>query len=181
MDIRQTIDLLEANSRKTLELVRLPYGRSSLQPVMSAATIDNHYGKLARGYVDRFNNNEGDRNFNEAGAYLHNIFFTQLQSPKTNNRPSGPVAAIINRKYGDFGKFKEQILKAAMSIQGSGWIYMAKNGEIKTIRNHAIRSDIALLIDWWEHAWFTDYGTDKKRYLNNIWRILNWNAVNGRL
>jgi len=181
LDIRQTIDLIESNSQKTLELVRLPYGKNGLQPVMSAATIDNHYGKLARGYVDRYNNKEGDRAFNEAGAYLHNIFFTLLAAPKPNNRPTGPALALINRRYGDFSKFKDAMLKAAMGIQGSGWVYMARNGDIKTIRNHAIRSDIALLIDWWEHAWFTDYGTDKKRYFNNIWRIINWNAVNGRL
>jgi Fe-Mn family superoxide dismutase len=112
---------------------------------------------------------------------LHNIFFGQLRGPKQNNRPTGPVLSLINRKYGDFAKFKEQMLKAAMSIQGSGWVYMSRTGEIKTIRNHQIKSDIILLIDWWEHAWTIDYGSDKKRYLNNIWRIINWDAVNSRL
>ncbi|NBW58673.1 hypothetical protein EBR43_13035, partial [bacterium] len=58
---------------------------------------------------------------------------------------------------------------------------LARNGDIKTIKNHAIRSDILMLVDWWEHAWFTDYGTNKKKYLENIWRIINWGAVNSRL
>jgi Fe-Mn family superoxide dismutase len=181
LDIRETIDLLEGTKGKTLELIRLPYGTSALAPVMSAKTIEIHYGKLARNYVKRYNDREGDPKFNEAGAYLHNIFFGQLRAPKSNNRPTGPVSKIIERKYGDFEKFKEQVLKAAMTIQGSGWVYMSRTGEIKTIRNHQIKSDIALLIDWWEHAWTIDYGSDKKRYLNNIWRIINWDAVNSRL
>lgn len=181
MDIRTAITLVEAGSARSLELVKLPYNRSSLQPVLSASSLALHYDKLAQGYVDRYNKKEGDRPFNEAGAFLHNIYFAQFTSPKSPNRPSGPVSSLINRKYGDFNRFKEKMLTAAMSIQGSGWVYMAKNGEIKTIKNHQIKSDIALLIDWWEHAWVTDYGSNKVKYFNNIWRIINWNAVNHRL
>ena len=68
-----------------------------------------------------------------------------------------------------------------MKIQGSGWIYLAKNGQIKTIKNHAIRSDIILLIDWWEHSWALDYQADKKKYLTNTWKIVDWEKINRRL
>jgi len=180
-EIREIIDLLESKSGRILELDRLTYGKSSLAPVLSANAIEYHYDQLARGYVDRFNKGEGDPVFNEAGAYLHNIYFSQFTSPKSSNRPNGTSEQLIKRKYGDFAKFKEQMLKAAMGIQGSGWVYMNRSGDIKTIRNHAKRSDIALLIDWWEHAWYTDYGTNKKKYLDNIWRIIDWNVINGRL
>ena len=71
--MRELIALTEEKTK--LELKKLPYGTSSLSPVMSKTTIDNHYGKLARSYVDRYNKGEGDPTFNEAGAYLHNIFF----------------------------------------------------------------------------------------------------------
>ena len=60
-----------------------------------------------------------------------------------------------------------------MKIQGSGWVYLATDGSIKTIKNHQVRDDILLLIDWWEHAWILDYGTDKKKYLNEQWKIIN--------
>ena len=180
MDLRQIIDLVEAKSSKKLELKDLKYGRSALSPVLSGKNIDNHYDKLARGYVERYNDGEGDPTFNEAGAFLHNIYFEQFRAPKNNNRPTGPVAALIDKKYGNFLKFKDEVKKAAMSIQGSGWVYMSKSGEIKTIKNHAKRSDIKLLIDWWEHAWYMDYGTDKKKYLENIWRIIDWTVINSR-
>jgi Fe-Mn family superoxide dismutase len=181
LDIRQTIDLLEAKSKNTLELLRLPYSKTALSPVLSQKNMDNHFSTLAKGYVDRYNAGEGDSTFNEAGAFLHNIFFGQFAAPRAANKPNGPMLSLINRKYGDFESFKEQFTKTAMSVQGSGWIYLSRSGEIKIIKNHAKRTDIALLIDWWEHAWFDDYGTNKSKYLNNIWRIINWNAVNSRL
>ena len=68
-----------------------------------------------------------------------------------------------------------------MKIQGSGWIYLSKSGKIKTIVNHEIRKDIFLLVDWWEHAWALDYQSDKAKYLENIWKIINWDVINSRL
>jgi hypothetical protein len=115
---------------------------------MSKSTLENHYGKLARGYVDRYNKGEGDATFNEAGAYLHNIFFPQLRAPKNGNAPTGASLALINRHFGSFVDFKKDFEVEAMKLQGSNWIYLSRNGQIKTIKNHAIRTDIALLIDW---------------------------------
>ena len=179
-DIRETIDLLEAKEKSQLEQIRLPYSRTDLAPVMSSAEIDLHYGKLYKGYVDRYNNNEGDSKFNEAGAYLHSIFFSQFKHPGSQ-RPTGRIADIINYHHTNFVDFKRTFAEEAMKIQGSGWIYLSKTGQIKTIRNHAVRSDIALLIDMWEHAYQNDYGSNKKKYLDSIWRIIDWSAVNRRL
>jgi Fe-Mn family superoxide dismutase len=178
-DIRHLITIVE--SKKELELEKLPYGRGSLSPVMSRATIDYHYGELAKSYVERYNKKEGDRTFNEAGAYLHNIFFPQLRPPRSNNKPQGAILSLIEKKFDSFSDFKEKFKKEAMKIQGSGWIYLSKSGEIKTIKNHQIKRDIALLIDWWEHAWAKDYGSNKSKYLDNIWRIINWDYVNSKL
>jgi superoxide dismutase len=41
--------------------------------------------------------------------------------------------------------------------------------------------DIILLIDWWEHAWALDYQADKKGYLRNQWKIINWNLIGSRV
>lgn len=180
MDFRQVIDLIESKSSKKLELKSLPYSKSSLSPVLSSKNLENHHNKLARAYVERYNDGEGDPVFNEAGAFLHNLFFEQFQTPRPNNKPNGSVEALIDKKYGSFSAFKDQVTKIAMGIQGSGWVYLSKSGEIKTIKNHAKRNDIKLLIDWWEHAWYMDYGTDKRKYLDNIWRIINWTVINSR-
>jgi Fe-Mn family superoxide dismutase len=83
--------------------------------------------------------------------------------------------------YESFENFKDKFKEVAMGIQGSGWVYLSKKGEIKTIVNHEIKNDIALLVDWWEHAWVLDYEHDKGKYLDNIWRIINWEVINARL
>ena len=67
-----------------------------------------------------------------------------------------------------------------MDIQGSGWVYLSYIGDIKTITNHEVQDDILLLVDWWEHSYFLDYGPNKKEYLENIWKIMNWNHINTR-
>jgi Fe-Mn family superoxide dismutase len=181
MDIRSTIDLIETKSKPDLERVKVDYKHGDLSPVMSSATFDLHYGKLYKAYVDRYNSGEGDKSFNEAGAFLHSIWFKQFRRPKASNKPTGTVDSIITRKYGSFEAFKKEFKEAAMKLQGSNWIYLSKSGAIKTISNHAKRTDIALLVDWWEHSWIHDYGTDKAKYLDNLWRIIDWNVINHRL
>lgn len=180
--IRRNIDLLEATTRPAkLETTPLPYGERDLEPVMSAATIQYHYENLARGYAKRYNAGEGNANFNRAGSFLHNKFFPQLKAPRGANRPRGAVAELIDDKFGSYEDFKTAFKDAAMKIQGSGWVYLSTAGEIKTIPNHQVRTDICVLVDWWEHAWALDYQSDKERYLDNIWKIIDWDVCNQRL
>jgi Fe-Mn family superoxide dismutase len=181
-DLRQLVTLVEAKEKKTqLEQTALPYTRDDLYPAMSRETLDYHYGKLYKGYVDRFNKGEGDPDFNEAGAFLHDIYFTQFRELGGPNAPTGASEALINRKFGSYDKFKSALEEEAMKIQGSGWVYLSRGGAIKTIKNHEIKTDIALLIDWWEHAWALDYQADKAKYLANCWRIIDWEIVNRRI
>ena len=175
------ISLNEGTSPKTLEQTPLPHGRGDLGRSLSKAAIDYHYGHLYKGYVDRFNKGEGDADFNEAGAFLHDIYFRQFQKPNNSNKPEHIPLNFINKYFKTFDNFKDKFTKEAMKIQGSGWVYLARDGSIKTIKNHEIRMDIILLVDWWEHAWALDYQADKKSYLNNQWKIINWNVISSRI
>jgi superoxide dismutase len=174
------VEKIEESRRKKLELEELKYSYTDLSPVFSKATLELHYGTLAKGYVKKYNANEGDSDFNNAGAFLHNIYFSQFRKPQDENIPNGPVLNLIKRKYGWWRDFKEQFKEEALKIQGSGWIYLTYAGEIKTIVNHEVRDDILLLVDWWEHAWTLDYIADKKQYLENTWKIINWGHINTR-
>lgn len=173
--------IVEGRTPKTLERVKLDYTLDGLGRSLSKQAMDYHYGKLYKAYVDRFNSGEGDANFNEAGAFLHSIYFDQFRSPKGSNQPENECLEFIEKHFKSWNNFKEKFEKTAMGIQGSGWVYLAKNGEIKTIVNHEIKQDIVLLIDWWEHAWALDYQADKKKYLENQWKIIDWTKINTKL
>jgi Fe-Mn family superoxide dismutase len=174
-------NLLSEGRSVTLSIDPLPYDKKDLSPVLSKETLEYHYENLAKTYAKRYNAGEGDPVFNEAGVFLHNILFQQYQESTANNEPAGKSLELIEKHFKTFNKFKEAFAKEAMSIQGSGWVYLAKDGKIKTITNHAIKKDIVVLVDWWEHAWALDYQQDKKKYLENQWKIINWEKVNGLL
>jgi Fe-Mn family superoxide dismutase len=175
--------LTESEDRRELRQNKLAFEKNELDPVMSEDTLKYHYDGLASKYSERYNSGEGDSNFNFGGAVLHNIFFENLTPPRAANKPEGLSKSIIDSKYGSFDKFKDAVEKIAMSIQGSGWVYMDVSGELHVIPNHEYKRSmkIALLIDWWEHSWALDYGPDKAKYLNNIWRIINWDVIDIRL
>lgn len=175
------ITLNEGKTPKTLTQAKLPYAKDDLEPSLSEDALNYHYGKLYKAYVTRFNEGDGDADFNEAGAFLHDLLFTQYQAPTSSNTPDGPAGEFITKHFKTFDKFKEKFVKEAMAIQGSGWVYLARDGSIKTIVNHQIKMDIILIIDWWEHAWALDYQHDKKKYLENQWKIINWNVISSRI
>ena len=180
--MREIITIIEARTQpEKLETTPLPFDMDALNPVLSKESLEYHYEHLAKAYARRYNNNEGDDNFNRAGSFLHNKFFPQLQAPKSNNRPKGTVLELIERKFKSYENFQDEIKKAAMGIQGSGWVYLSTSGDIKVIKNHAVRTDIAMLLDMWEHAFAIDYQWDKEKYIENFWRIVNWEIVNDRL
>jgi len=179
--MRNFIQLLEEKSKPTdIEIIPLNFTDREVSPVLSKQTIDLHYGKLAHGYADRYNKNEGDKEFNYAGVFLHNLLFTQYREVRNNNVPNGPMKGFIDKHFDSYDNMRSMFEEEAMKLQGSNWIYLAYDGSIKTIKNHEVRNDILLLVDWWEHAFLLDYGSDKKKYLREQWKIINWNVINTR-
>lgn len=173
--------IAEGKTPKTLERIKLPYALDGLGRSLSKRALNYHYGKLYKAYCDRFNAGEGDLDFNEAGAFLHAKYFSQFTSPKGNNQPTGPCLEFIETHFKSFKDFQEKFLKEAMSVQGSGWVYLARDGKIKKIVNHEIKNDIVLLVDWWEHSFALDYESDKEGYLNGQWKIIDWSIIEQRL
>ena len=163
-----------------IKIIPLNFEAKQVNPVMSRDTLDLHYDKLAEGYAKRYNNNEGNPEFNYAGAFLHNVYFPQFREVRDNNKPNGPMKGFIEKNFGTYEVFQKEVEFKAMAIEGSGWVYLATDGKIKTIEEHEVRDDILLLIDWWEHAFILDYGSDKKKYLKETWKIINWNVISTR-
>lgn len=182
--MRNYIDIVESESRpKKLALEKLPYKTSDLAPVLTKENVEYHYNILSHGYVTRYNDGEGDPDFNYGGAMLHNIFWQQLQAPKGSNKPTGAIKDMIEQKHKSIDAFLDAVIIKSMSIQGSGWVYLSKSGEIKTTPNQSYKRDILMPIDMWEHS-FMDYmpaKDAKKRYITAVMRIINWSVINDRL
>ncbi len=159
--------------------IKLPVSIAQLSPVFSKQTMDLHYGTLYKNYVKKALDGEGE--FQVAGAKLHTLFFEQFQIPKSPNTPTDAIKTLIDDKFGSYQKFKDAVTEHALAIHGSGWVYLDKSGNIKTIENHKIVDNVVLIIDMWEHSYQSTYGADKEKYLKSIWSIINFNIINERL
>ena len=176
-------NVMKEQKEEQLELQSLPYKITDLAPVLSKENVDYHYDILSRGYVNRYNNNEGDPDFNYGGAKLHNLLWQQFKPAKETSKFDGPIKQTIDANYGDLKGLEEKLVEAAMTIQGSGWVYLTKTGTIKTTPNQSYKPDVFMPIDMWEHS-FTDYvpAKDAKvKYIKAVLKLIDWNAINRRL
>jgi Fe-Mn family superoxide dismutase len=175
---RTLMEKVKAENEPNVKYIELPVPASKIV-VSSVETLDMHHGVLYKNYVKKALAGEGD--FQIAGAKLHTLFFEQFQECDPSNKPLGEVKDLINKKYGSYSKFKDTVREEALTIHGSGWVYMDTSGNIKTIANHKVVDNIALIIDMWEHSYVIDYQADKEKYLKDIWQIINFNIINERL
>jgi len=145
---------------KKIEVEKLPYAYSALKQFIDPETMNVHYNRHYKGYVDKLNGalEKGDfgdldleqivktiqrfsstiRN-NAGGAYNHAIFWKML-SPKPT-KPKGLILKKINTRFGSFESFKEQFETQAKDRFGSGWVWLVltKRGTLK-IMKHPIKT-----------------------------------------
>jgi len=191
-----------------IQMPTLPYQASALEPVVSAQTINFHYGKHLKGYVDTLNKlivgteMEGKSIeqivktapdgaiFNNAGQVLnHTLYFDQFMSPTVNNKPSGRIAELINREFGSFDNFQKNFEQACTSLFGSGWAWLSQNQDGKLVitketnAGNPLRYGLNPLlgIDVWEHSYYLDYQNRRADHVKAMWSIINWPVVEGRL
>ena len=185
-----------------IELPALPYERTALEPIISGETVDYHYGKHHKGYVDNLNKmidgtefadmaleeiirkSQGAM-FNNAAQVWNHTFYWNCMKPKGGGEPSGKLADAIKAAFGDFAKFKEQFSEAAVKTFGSGWAWLVQRPDgalaIVSTPNAATPltgEDKALLTcDVWEHAYYLDYKNLRPKYVEGFWSLVNWDFV----
>ncbi|XP_075648155.1 superoxide dismutase [Fe], chloroplastic isoform X1 [Castanea sativa] len=130
-----------------LELKPPPYPLNALEPHMSQETLEYHWGKHHRGYVDNLNKqiigteldemplediiiatyNKGDilPPFNNAAQIWNHDFFWESMKPGGGGKPFGELLQLIERDFGSFEKFVEEFRSAASTQFGSGWAWLA--------------------------------------------------------
>jgi Fe-Mn family superoxide dismutase len=184
------------------ELPALPYEKNALAPVISQETIEYHYGKHHQTYVTNLNNlvpgtefegkslvdivmKSSGGVFNNAAQVWNHTFYWNCLSPNGGGEPSGALADAINTKFGSFDEFKKRFSQSAATNFGSGWTWLVKSadGSVEIVNTSNAGTPMTdgktalLTIDVWEHAYYIDYRNARPKYLDEIWKIVNWDFV----
>ncbi|HEY4177169.1 MAG TPA: superoxide dismutase [Kofleriaceae bacterium] len=192
-------------------LPELPWAKDALAPTISAETIDYHYGKHHKTYVDNLNkfapgtkyenmsledvikasyNQPSEKKFfnNSAQVWNHTFFWHSL-APNAGGEPKGAIADAITKSFGSFADFKTKFSEAAIGQFGSGWAWLVKNADgslvIETTANadtpFAAGKKCVLTLDVWEHAYYIDYRNARAKFVEEFWKLVNWDFANKNL
>ena len=191
----------------------LPYEYDALIPVLDAETLTFHHDKHYKTYVDNLNNALADypelqkqslpellsgldtlpgairiavRN-NGGGVFNHELYFDSMKSP-VGQEPSGALAEAIDRDFGSYRQWKEQMKQSAVSKFGSGWAWLVsdKNGVLSIVQT--ANQDVpdleeytpVLLVDVWEHAYYLQYQNRRADYVEGWFGLINWRKAGKR-
>lgn len=191
----------------TFELPPLPYEMNALEPYISQETLEYHYGKHHRAYVNKLNELTADNEyanlsleevikrsqsgpiFNNSAQVWNHTFYWNCMTPNGGGEPEGRLADLINKSFGSFGEFQKKFNQAATGQFGSGWAWLVKHGddalEIYSTSNAgtpiAENKHPILTCDVWEHAYYIDTRNDRAKYVENFWNVVNWDFVSEQL
>lgn len=194
------------NEMKRIGIDKLPYSYSALKSFIDPKTMEIHYNKHYKGYVNNLNNllkdnnkslediiqtiskyNEKIRN-NAGGAFNHALFWKML-SPSRVSMPKELSSEII-KNFGSIQAFKKKFEEVANANFGSGWVWLVKsnNGKLKIVTtknqdnplmNVLDQKGVPILgLDLWEHAYYLKYQNNRDKYIKNFWENVNWDFVN---
>ena len=190
------------------ELMKLSYGYDSLESEIDEKTMIIHHTKHHQSYVDKLNKALADypelrdkpilelvkdiesvseevrtavRN-NGGGVLNHDFFFSLL---KKDVNISGDILEEINKKFGSFEEFKSKFIEEAMGVFGSGWTWLVlKNNELEIMNTFGHGNPVSfgatplMVVDLWEHAYYLKYQNKRNEYLENFFKVINWDRVN---
>jgi Fe-Mn family superoxide dismutase len=171
---------------------------------ISEKTISVHYDKLYDGYVkkwkeiqERLKNVDKltanatfseirelklEEGFAANAVLLHEAYFDILGG---DGDPNGEIINTIGKDFGSFDLWKEEF--RALGLSARGWVILAYDFNDGKLHNYL--SDVhnqggvwgtlpILVLDVYEHAYFIDYGSDRKSYIEAFLANLNWDMIN---
>ena len=186
----------------SIELPALPYEKNALEPHISAETLEYHYGKHHKAYVDNLNKLIAGTEFadmalediirkaqggmfNNAAQVWNHTFYWNCLSPKGGGEPSGKLSEAITKTFGSFAAFKEEFSKTAIGTFGSGWAWLVQrpDGAVALVSTSNAATPLTgqdkplLTCDVWEHAYYIDYRNARPKYVEAFWNLVNWEFV----
>ena len=188
------------------KLPSLPYSNDALTPYISTETIEYHYGKHHKAYIDNLNRlipgtefenmpleeivkKSSGGIFNNAAQIWNHTFYWNCLSPRGGSEPTGELANAISKQFGSFTQFREKFTNAAVTLFGSGWAWLVKNADgsisIEATSNagNPLKDGKKPLLtcDVWEHAYYIGYRNARAKYVEAFWNLVNWDFVTKNL
>lgn len=189
----------------TFELPSLPYELNALEPHISQETLEYHYGKHHLAYVNKLNgliagtdfedsslediiiNSDGGI-FNNAAQIWNHTFYWSCMSPNGGGEPEGDLAKAIKKTFGSFDDFKEAFSTACATLFGSGWVWLVKTkaGDLQIIKSPNAGNPLTdshtplMTCDVWEHAYYIDTRNARPKYVENFWKLVNWDFISAQ-
>lgn len=183
-------------------LAPLPYDMKALAPYVSEETLLYHHDKHTAAYVAKLNEliagtlyegmaleeiirqADGPLFNNAAQAWNHDFYFATL-SPAPQRMPSGPLLEAVNAAFGDTDSLRQNMTQAAVSLFGSGWVWLAADdkGALSIVSKSNAGNPLTdglhplLAIDVWEHAYYIDYRNARADAVKALWQVIDWKAA----
>ena len=122
--------------------------------------------------------------------YLNHAIYFSLLSPNpegVDRIPFGTVSNQIEKAFGNFSEFKHMFTKSALSLFGSGYVWLCRERKnnvltsFPTVNQESPVSyglDPILVIDLWEHAYYLKHQNIRPSYVEDWWKLVDWEAVN---
>ena len=182
----------------TFQLPPLPFASDALDPHMSAETLEFHYGKHHRAYVDKTNaliaerdelsgaslnqviraarKNDSAKLFNNSAQLWNHSFFWQCLAPAEGQKPEGKLAKLIEDGFGSVDTMLEKLQQEAVDHFGSGWAWLVLDrGALKITSLHDADTPVAhegmaplFTLDVWEHAYYIDYRNERPKFASAV-------------
>lgn len=182
----------------------LPYSANALEPIMSKETMDYHYGKHFKTYIDNTNrliagtpyeamtleeiveNSDGVLFNNAAQSLNHKIYFEGM-TPVQKVMPERLRKRIIH-DFGSIDEFNKQFTETATGLFGSGWVWLAedKNGKLCILPTKDADNPMChglnpiMCIDVWEHAYYLDYKNRRTDFVKEYMNLIDWDKAQSR-
>lgn len=122
---------------------------------------------------------------NHGGGHYNHTHFWKFMSPDGGGEPSGELAESLKQKFGSFQGFIDEFGAKALSVFGSGWVWLQPDLSIETTPNQDSPLNSGgpapiLGLDVWEHAYYLDYTFKRADYIQAWWHVVNWREVESR-
>lgn len=133
---------------------------------------------------------------NAAQIWNHNLFWKSLKSPRVlvelsfseNNQVTEKLQKLIDQNFWSFEDFQAKFKAEALSRFGSGWVWLVQKWDILEIYSSAnaenpltLGGEALLGLDVWEHSYYIDYRNDRWAFIDNFWKIIDWDTISTRV